>query len=109
MPNIIPKSSTYLTILACVALIIGTALFFHSTVAVLINQPLFLIPLIVLVVGFVVFTIRWLVSLSDPAYEYFSGRMWMVVIFAAITILWIGCWSAQHKEDASDHIEYNGK
>lgn len=109
MPNIIPKSSTYFTVVGCFALIIFGGAFWHGAIEVLQKRLLFSVPLIIFFIAFVGATAYWLSSLKDPAYEYFSARMWPVVLLAALTFAWIAGWGSQYVADKSDHIEYNGK
>lgn len=110
MPNIIPKSSTWIVVLAGITICtVAAALFGSSFVAVWEHRTGFKIGLIAGLIALAVTAIYWLISLKDPVYEEKSGRMWFFVLAFAFCFIWICAWSSQYKADKEDHIEYNGK
>lgn len=109
MPNVIPKSSTYIVIAAGIAIPVIFALLFGSSFHAVLNRTFFKIGLIVGCIALVSTGIYWLVSLKDDAYEEKSGRMWFYILAVIFTTAWIGGWSAQYKADKSDNIQYDGK
>lgn len=110
MPNIIPKSSTWIVVIAGFAICAVAALLFGGNFfAVWEHRPGFKIGLIAGAVALLATGIYWLISLSDPVYEEKSGRMWLYILAFAFCFIWICGWSSQYKADKEDHIEYNGK
>lgn len=105
MPDLIPKRNTWITVLVCAALIAGVCLFFKSTIPHVAKDPIFVIGLVIGIAGFLFTSFKWLKTLSDPAYEYFSGMIWGVLVFTAFTLAWVGGWSSQYVADKSDTIQ----
>lgn len=110
MSNIIPKSSTWITIIACFVIIIIVAVLYGNNFYLNFEHRLgFKIGVVAGVAAMLAAAVYWAISLSDAAYEYFSNRMWLLVVAFAFTFIWICGWSSQYKADASDKIQYNGK
>jgi len=106
MPNIIPKRNTWFTILGCLTAIVFALLFWHKALDVKSREMLFLIPAIILLAAFLYSCYRWLITLKEDVYEYFSGRMWLVIITTVILFAWLAGWGSQFVADKEDHIEY---
>jgi len=104
--KLIPKIYTYLVVLACLVLNAGVILFFWSAFRLKLREPLFTVPWIILTGLWIFYAGRWLVTLKEDVWEYFSARMWPTIILAALALLWVGGWASQFKADKSDHIEY---
>lgn len=109
MPNIIPKSSTYITIAAGFVIIGVVCAIYGSNFTAQFHRFGFVLGFIFGVAAMTATAIYWLISLKDPAYEYFSGRMWPYVLAFAFLAAWCFGWSSQYKVDKEDHINYEGK
>ena len=109
MPNIIPKRNTWITV---ILMFLAEAIFiwawwdenFHHQIKRVVEFDL---PLFMFFGGSIYFAIHWLVTLKDPAYEYFSARMFEVALCVVAFCIWVGMFGSQYRQDRAANIQFD--
>lgn len=110
MPDIIPKRNSWLAWIIMIIIIIGGFLLFKpESVELLSIRPLYTIVIVLLLGLWIWASWYWLKTLSEAAYEFWSGRILIVAVITIAICAWTWGWSSQRRQDKQATIEYNGK
>jgi hypothetical protein len=109
MADIIPKRNTWITV---ILMFLVEAIFiwawwdenFHHQIKRILEFDL---PLVVFFAGSIYFAIHWLVTLKDPAYEYWSARMMEMALFVVIFCIWVAMYGSQYRQDRKGYIQFD--